>query len=89
MTDCCDPDTRLGAQLAGMLADLVLFNAAIRAFAMSNIQSYQLDTGQTRQLVTRANLATLRDTRDALLSDIDVLESRLCRTGTIRMVPGF
>jgi hypothetical protein len=90
MTDCCNPtDTFWSDQLAEMKAEVVIYNAAIRAFASSNIQSYQLDTGQSRQLVTRANLATLRDTRDSLLNDIDVLESRLCGTGTLRMVPGF
>jgi len=65
------------------------YNAAILAFATTNIQQYQLDTGQTRQLVTRAALSTLKNTRDELLNEIAVLEQRLCGRGTIHMVPGF
>ena len=73
-----------------MKATVRALSAAITAFAISNIQNYQLDTGQTRQMVTRASLATLRDTRAELLNEIAVLEVRLgCGSGSTHVVPGF
>jgi hypothetical protein len=90
MSDCCNPaDTFWADQLAAMKAAVLAYNAAILAFATSNIQNYRLATGQTDQMVTRANLATLRGARDALLSDIAVLERSLCGTSTLHIVPGF
>ena len=90
MTDCCNPlDTTWADQLTVLRALVVAYNAALLAFATSNIQSYQLDSGQTRQLVTRAQLATLRDTRNDLLNDLSVLEGRVNCSNTLIMVPGF
>lgn len=82
-------DILLAAQLEEMKAELAIFNSAIRAFASSNIQSYQLDTGQTRQLVTRATLSSFVKQRDSLLNDIVILSNRLCGGGTLHIVPGF
>jgi hypothetical protein len=90
MSECCNPaDTFWADQLAAWKLEIIAYNAALRAFAISNIQSYRLMTGQTDQMVTRANITSLKNARDSLLNDIDVLEARLCGTSTIRMVPGF
>jgi hypothetical protein len=72
--------------------------AKVRAIAMEeallglvagSIQSYQLDTGQTRQLVTRTNLATLRDSLESTYNLITTLSNRLGCGGVTRVVPGF
>ena len=51
-------------------------------------QSYQLDTGQTRQMVTRANIASLRDMVASLENEITTLNARLCG-GSVVVTPGF
>lgn len=90
MSDCCNPaDTFWSDQLTAAKAMVTAYNAAILAFATSNIQSYQLDTGQTRQLVSRAALSTLKNTRDSLLSEVAGLEARLGCRGTTHMMPGY
>lgn len=90
MSDCCDPtDTFWSDQLAAAKQLAIAYNAAILALAVTGVQSYQLDTGQTRQLVTKANLASLRTVRDGLLNEVATLEARLCGAGVTRVVPGW
>jgi hypothetical protein len=81
-------DTFWADQLAAAKTAVAAYNAAILAFATSNIQNYQLDTGQTRTLVTRANLATLTTTRDSLLNEVATLEKRVCGSG-VTYRPGW
>jgi hypothetical protein len=91
MTTCCQDDPAFWQeQLTSLRATVRALNGAILAFATSNIQNYQLDSGQTRQMVTRASLATLRDTRAELMNEIAMLEIRLgCASGSTHVVPGF
>jgi len=85
--DCCD-DTFWEEQLAAAKAAVAAYNAAILALATNAIQSYTLETGQTRQVVTKANLTELRNVRSALLNEVASLEARLCGAGT-HVIPGF
>ncbi len=55
---------------------LIAIDAAITAIA-SGVQSYQLNTGQTQQLVTKANVGSLRLLAKGLESEIATLEARL------------
>ncbi len=57
-------------------AQIVAYEDAFAAFADEGIQSYTLDTGQTRQVVTRANLTELRKTLDGLYNRLTTLEAR-------------
>jgi aromatic ring-opening dioxygenase catalytic subunit (LigB family) len=88
MTICCDQRADEMAQLeaARKLRDAI--TAAILAVA-SGKQSYQLDTGQTRLLVTKANLTSLRDMRSELLNEIRMLEVSLGCGGSTHIAPGF
>ncbi len=61
---------------------------AIEAIAMG-AQQYSLDTGQTRQTVTRANIASVKNTLDMMEGRLTSLEARRCRTGTFYVRPGF
>lgn len=60
--------------------------------AMSSLaggaQSYSLDTGQTRQMVTKADVSSLRIALDELENRLAVLKERL-NSSTIRVYPGF
>jgi len=47
---------------------------AILAISQTNIQSYTLDTGQSRQTVTRQDLSNLIDRRDKLIEIIREIE---------------
>lgn len=82
-------DAFLAEQVAAIKAQITAYNSAILALATGGVQSYQLDTGQTRQLVTKANLATLHTSRDALLNELTTLEARLCGSGVTRVIPSF
>ena len=51
-------------------------------------QSYQLDTGQTRQLVTKAQLSQLKNMLSSLENRLSMLDAKLCGRGVISR-PGF
>lgn len=54
------------------------YEAAILALGgQGAVQSYTLDTGQSRQTVTRADLATLNKTLDSMYNRLAVLEARI------------
>lgn len=57
------------------------YDLAIQALTLQKTQSYELDTGQSRQRVTRFDLSKLIETRKML---IDELESRQGAAGLIR-----
>lgn len=88
MADPCGDDV-LSAQLAAYKLQLAAYNTAILKVGVEGMSSYQLDTGQTRTLVTKHNLSTMRDTVGYLLEQITMLESMLCRSGSTHVVPGF
>jgi hypothetical protein len=50
---------------------------AIYALTKKDVQSYDIDTGQTRWSVTRNDLTKLSQTRAALLKQVQELESKL------------
>ena len=56
------------------------YDEAISALLTGTHQSYQLDTGQTMQRVTRLNLAELYSTRKQLMSELSTLAVRLRKT---------
>jgi hypothetical protein len=82
-------DDVLLEQVTAIKAQLAAYNAAILALTTTGIQSYQLDTGQTRQLVTKANLAAMQKDRSSLLNELTTLEARLCGTGAVHVVPSW
>lgn len=66
---------------------LAAYNAAILALS-TGAQSYTLDTGQTRQVVTKATLGELRLQRSALMNEIATLEARVCGGGR-HVIPSY
>ena len=71
------------------MARAVLYEGAIAALTTGGVQSYQLDTGQTRQLVTRADLAKLEAGLQSALNAVATIDARLGCGGATHVVPGF
>lgn len=55
-------------------------NKAIQALTTGGHQSYQLDTGQSSQRVTRMDLSALMEQRKALIGQIADLELHPCNS---------
>lgn len=66
---------------------IIAYEDAITALA-GGAQSYSLDTGQTRQSVTRAQLAELTSTLEQLENRLASLNARR-NGGSIYVRPGF
>ncbi len=90
--NCCDDTTWLEARLAATEALIIATESAV-ALVSSGAQSYSLDSGQTRQQVTRSTLMDLRlslreldDRREKIRNDLG-----LCNPGgrQVRVIPGF
>lgn len=72
----CDDTQWIIDRIAAKKALVVKYEAAIDALS-TGAQSYQLNTGQTQQLVTRANLGSMRIALRGFESDISTLQARL------------
>jgi hypothetical protein len=88
MSNCCDSaDTFWSDQLAAAKLSAVRIQAAIDALTIGGVQSYQLDTGQTRQLVTKMNLTSLNTVLQSTLNRVATLQARLGGCGITHVVP--
>ncbi len=88
MTTCCNPtDTFWSDQLAAAKKSAIAIQAAIDALTIGGVQTYQLDTGQTRQLVTKMNLTSLNTVLQSTLNRVATLEARLVGCNVIHIVP--
>lgn len=65
------------------------YEDAVTQLASGAIQSYTIDTGQTNQSVTKANLSTLRKTLEGLYNHLAVLEQRVYGNGSSSVRPDF
>ena len=81
--------TYLSGKVTELQTIIDAYDAAILSLAMGNIQSYTLDTGQSRQTVTKLDLADMRNTRTSLYNEYVTLCARLNGTGTIIGRPGW
>lgn len=89
MTDCCDDDRAwLEQRIAAKKAAILAFEAALMAIA-GGAQTYSIDTGQTRQTVTKANVSEMRIMISKLESDISTLQQRLNGCGRFQVRPGW
>lgn len=79
----------LEARIAKTRALIEAYEDALLAFTTTNVQSYSLDTGQTRETVTRADSGRLYVTLGELENRLRVLEARLCGNGVVRVIPGW
>lgn len=76
-------------RIAATKAEIVAYEDATLAFATNGaLQSYTLDTSQTRQTVTRADLSSLNRVLNSLYNRLATLEARLYG-GTTTVRPAF
>ena len=73
----CTDTTWLNARLEKTKTLIEAYENAIEALSTGAVQSYQLDTGQTRQLVTKASLTSLTKTLESLENRYSTLQARL------------
>lgn len=92
MTDECDQDISeqiwLESRICAAESAIVKYEDAILQLSTGAVQSYTLDTGQTRQTVTKANLTELRHALSGLENRREVLRAKLYG-GTVNVRPGF
>lgn len=70
--------TYLLARIAATKAQIDAYEGAVLAFGTDGvIQSYELDTGQSKQRVTRAQLKDMNVLLDSLYNRLATLEARL------------
>lgn len=85
--DCCD-QTFDKQRLAAKQAALLAYDSAITALA-GGAQSYSLDTGQTRQVVTKANVSEMRIMITQLETEIATLRLRIYGCGVVQVRPAW
>lgn len=73
----CVANSVLQARIVTLTALITAYEAALLALGTVGIQSYTLDTGQTRQTVTRANVTELRRAVSSFYNDLATTEARL------------
>lgn len=64
------------------------YDDALLALGTQGVQQYQLDTGQTRMLVTKANITSLANVRKDLLNELATLQARVHGAG-LRVIPSW
>jgi len=80
----------LQSRITATKAQIAAYEDAAAAFGTDGaIQSYTVDTGQSRTTVTRADLQSINDIIDGLYNRLATLEARLNGSGTLIGRPGW
>lgn len=80
--------TFLQARIDATKAQIIAYEDAATSLG-GGVQSYTLDTGQTRQTVTRVDLADLNRTIESLYNRLATLEARRNGTGVVTGLPSW
>ena len=81
-------DSFLETQITQTETQITALNSALLFLATNPHKSYQLDTGQSSQRVTRDDISDLNRQIDVLLNRRSTLQAR-CNGATIQIRPGF
>jgi hypothetical protein len=84
---CSDDSEWIKARIAKTKELIEAYEDAILQLS-TGAQSYHLDTGQTRQVVTKAQLSQLRNALNGLENRLATLQARLCG-GHVHVMPGY
>lgn len=68
---------------------IVAYEDALLAITTGGAESYTLDTGQSRQTVTKLDIGMLNKAIDTLGNRCVTLEARLTGSGSTTMVPAW
>jgi hypothetical protein len=80
--------TWIQARIDATRAMIIAYESAILALS-SGMQSYSIDTGQTRQTVTKQQLGSLRIQLQDLETRLQFYENKLSGGGAVYVRPGF
>lgn len=83
----CNDYAYLTARIAAAEAAIEQHEAAELALTTGGVQSYTLDTGQSRQTVTRVNLTEIRNAIDGLYNRRATLIARRDGCGVVTVRP--
>ena len=76
-------------QITAVKNIIAAYNTAILALTVGGVQSYTLDTGQSRQTVTKQDLKNMNETRQSLLNEVATLEARVYGCGVTIARPAY
>ena len=71
------------SRITATKAQIVAYEDAALALGTGGVQSYTLDTGQSRQTVTKLDLDMIQKTIDSLYNRCATLEARLTGNGVL------
>ena len=81
--------TFLQERITATKAQIVALEEAISGLISGSIVSYTLDTGQSRQTVTKTDIKVAESVLDSLYNRCATLEARLNGSGTFTGRPAF
>lgn len=73
----------LQERITATKAEIVALENAALDLSSGAIISYTIDTGQSRQVVTRSSVSTINTVIDSLYNRLATLEARLNGSGTV------
>lgn len=79
----------INERITATKAMIVAYEDAATALGSGGTQSYTLDTGQSRQTVTKVDLADIQKTIDSLYNRCATLEARLNGSGVVTGGPSW
>lgn len=82
-------DDFLQARLTKTEALIVEYETAVEALVAGQIESYELDTGQTKQIVKRHNLTMLNRAIDSLYNRRVTIQARMGIGGVTLVRPSW
>ena len=77
------------SRITAMEALALVYETSLTALATAGVESYTLDTGLSRQTVTKQDISKIQAAYKSTLNLIDVLYARLNGCGTIRVGPSW
>ena len=77
------------ARIDATKLQIVAYEDAALALGTNGVQSYTLDTGQSRQTVTKLDLDKIQQTIDSLYNRCATLQTRLNGSGSIIGAPSW
>ncbi len=80
-------ETFLRERIASTKAIIIELETAMANLVSGAILSYTLDTGQTRQTVTRLEISSLKNVINSKYNLLSILEARLTGGGVITVNP--
>ena len=80
-------ETFLRERIAATRAIIIELETAMANLVSGAILSYTLDTGQTRQTVTRLEISSLKNVINSKYNLLSILEARLTGGGVITVNP--